>query len=239
MSSNQRRYLASPEGVKQLQAVKARLKLTYGGIAQQAGVSANTVSRLFNPDRGKRVSESSIVAIATVLGLLPEAIVSADTWNPVSEEDEAFAEAERRIQKALAKNATETELDLSRLELLSIPTSIGQLSNLTWLDLSQNQLSTVPKELGQLSNLTWLDLSHNQLSTVPKELGQLSNLTRLDLSHNQLTTVPKELGQLSNLTRLYLYHNQLTTVPKELENVRAHDRTPVTTFENVCSLLSE
>jgi internalin A len=210
MSSKSSTFLASSEGVNHLNAAKARLNLTVAGIAKRAGVSADTVSRLWHPERGKRVNRSSLAAIAAVLELQPEAIVPADEW----QDDAAWAEAKRRIQEAMTTGAT--YLSLAGLQLSTVPAELGQLSHLTVLYLSQNQLSAVPAELGQLSNLTRLYLSQNQLSTVPAELGQLSHLTVLSLHQNQLSTVPAELGQLSHLTELYLYQNQLSAVPAEL-----------------------
>ncbi|WP_181357317.1 COR domain-containing protein [Stenomitos frigidus] len=210
--ANPRSFLASPDGVNRLNDAKTRLKLTNATIAEQAGVSADTVGRLLHPERGKRVSEASIVAIAQVLELLPEDIVTEDEW-----QDEHLAEAERRIQHALLTNAT--VLDLSELQLTSVPALIGQLIQLTWLDLGHNQLTTVPETLGNLSNLTTLSLAQNQLMTVPEALGNLSSLTGLYLHNNQLTMVPASLGNLSNLTELYLFGNQLTTVPETLGNL--------------------
>ena len=85
--------------------------------------------------------------------------------------------------------------------------------------LLSNKLSgTIPSELGQLSNLEYVFLGNNQLSgTIPSELGQLSNLAGLSLGNNHLTgSIPSELGQLSKLEILYLYSNHLTgTIPKE------------------------
>ena len=173
MSSKSRSFLASREGLQKLKAAKAGLNLSFAAIAKQAGVSADTVSRLFHPERGKRVSEASLTAIAQVLSVTPEDIVAIEN---MSKED-GLAEAHRRIQEVI-DNGT-TELTLSDLELTSVPKELGQLNNLTYLDLSQNQLTSVPKELGQLNNLTYLDLSQNQLTSVPKELGQLNNLTSL------------------------------------------------------------
>ena len=210
-------FLASPDGLSRLCAAKERLNLSFAAIAKQAGVSASTVSRLFHPEQGKGVSEESLGAIAQALDLTPDQILAvAQEDNRAVEEpgDKAFVEAKWLIQEALEADAT--VLNLSGLELTTVPKELGQLANLTAFNLSHNQLTEVPKELGQLANLTELDLSHNQLTEGPNKLGQLSNLTVFNLSHNQLTEVPKELAQLANLMALDLSRNQLTEVPKEL-----------------------
>src|SRR5579883_3406514 len=213
MPDTARSFLASPEGVKRLNAAKKRLNLNTTAIAERATVSADTVRRLWHPERGKRVSRASVVAIVTVLDLLPEDIVPEGEW----QYDDPQAEAERRIQKAQQTNAT--YLDLSRLGLTRVPEAIDQLTQLTRLDLDQNQLTSVPETLGNLANLTKLYLSQNQLTSVPETLGNLANLMELALDQNQLTSVPETLGNLSNLTVLALCQNQLTSVPETLGNL--------------------
>jgi len=159
-----RSFLASPDGVNRLTAAKTRLKLTNAALAEQAGVSADTVGRLLHPARGKRVSAASIVAIAGVLSLMPKDLVPEDEW----QNDDPLVEAERRIQEALLTNAT--ALDLSELQLTSVPESIGQLANLTTLYLAQNQLTTVPESLGNLANLTTLYLHDNEQLNLSAEI---------------------------------------------------------------------
>ena len=115
---------------------------------------------------------------------------------------------------------------VTRLRLYSkglngtIPSELGNLSNLEWLSFSYNQLTgPIPSELGNLANLNLLLLSWNRLTgTIPPELGNLSNLRDLALNGNRLTgEIPSELGSLSNLTSLYLERNQLTgEIPSEL-----------------------
>ncbi len=105
----------------------------------------------------------------------------------------------------------------------SIPTELGNLSNLDDLLLSFNQLTgSIPTELENLSNLIRLLLHSNQLTgSIPTGLGNLSNLEDLWLYSNQLTgSIPTELGNLSNLEDLWLYSNQLTgSIPTELGNL--------------------
>ena len=107
----------------------------------------------------------------------------------------------------------------------SIPSELGNLTDLTILNLSGNKLGgAIPAELGDLTNLTIFYLHNNELSgPIPAELGNLRDLTRFYLHTNELTgSIPAELGDLTNLTILYLSNNKLTgPVPAELGNLTA------------------
>ncbi len=128
-----------------------------------------------------------------------------------------FDEAEALIQQAL--NVRATTLDLSKMDLDSVPPSIGTLTDLTELDLSQSGLTEVPRELANLTNLSVLHLDSNELTKIPKELGRLVNLTTLYLYGNRLESLPREIGNFVKLNELHLDKNQLKYIPKELEHL--------------------
>ncbi|MFM9961929.1 MAG: COR domain-containing protein [Planctomycetaceae bacterium] len=126
----------------------------------------------------------------------------------------AYHKAQQRIVQASDKGAI--VLNLMGLGLTSVPSEIGQLTQLIALNLYNNQLTSVPPEIGQLSQLITLNIYNNQLTSLPPEIGQLTQLTELNLYGNQLTSVPSEIGHLAQLTELSLYSNQLTNLPPEI-----------------------
>ena len=117
-----------------------------------------------------------------------------------------------------------TKLNIARRGLLgTIPTELGNLTNLRELLLSVNNLTgAIPSALGNLSNLETLIMGNNNLTgEIPSDLGNLTNLTRLLFNSNQLSgEIPPELGNLVNLTELNLGWNRLTgNIPSELGNL--------------------
>ena len=105
----------------------------------------------------------------------------------------------------------------------SIPSSLGDLANLERLVLYGNDLSgSIPSSLGDLRNLIGLDISWNQLSgSIPSSLGGLGNLIEMNLAGNGLSgPIPSSLANLANLTHLYLDRNGLTgSIPPFLGNL--------------------
>ena len=112
------------------------------------------------------------------------------------------------------KNLTTLKLNSNRLTVL--PPEIGNLLSLRHFDLGVNQLTELPGELFQLTKLNTLNLNVNQLTEVPPEIGHLTSLQHLGLGLNRLPKVPGEIGDLVNLQQLSLGRNQLTIIPSEI-----------------------
>jgi len=108
---------------------------------------------------------------------------------------------------------------LGRNQLTSLPSEIGQLTNLHALDLFQNEIASLPDEIGSLSSLLLLAIGSNKMTTIPEVVGTLSTLTGLDFASNQLTSIPTFIGSLSNLSLLEFFNNQLVSIPPEIGNL--------------------
>ncbi|KAM5577075.1 disease resistance protein [Rosa sericea] len=91
-------------------------------------------------------------------------------------------------------------LDLTRLHLLSLPSSLQFLKNMHALFLNQCTLGDVAL-VGQLSNLEILSFSQSSVKQLPKEIGHLTRLRLLDLSDcSELEVISPNV--ISSLERL-------------------------------------
>ena len=143
-------------------------------------------------------------------------------WALQAETSENRSEAGRRIIESYVEN--NTQLDLKRLGLKSLPLEIGYLASLRELNLSYNQLSDLPVKIGNLTSLDGLDISYNKLSTLPSEIGNLTSLNILNLTSNQLSTLPSEIGNLTSLNILHLGDNRFSALPAEIGNLTSLTR---------------
>ena len=110
-------------------------------------------------------------------------------------------------------------LDLSYINLVSIPEQLGNLTNLQTLYLDNNMLTSIPEQLSNLTNLQRLSLPYNKLTSIPEQLGNLTNLQTLILDNNNLTSIPEQLSNLTNLQTLILDNNNLTSIPEEIKRI--------------------
>ncbi|TYH72359.1 hypothetical protein ES332_D05G250200v1, partial [Gossypium tomentosum] len=95
----------------------------------------------------------------------------------------------------------------------SIPSSLGNLANLTYLYMLNNSLSgNIPSEIGNLSSFQELYIGNNQLTgSIPSTFGNLKHLRFLYLSTNSLSgSIPSEFGHMESLNGLALFKNNLS-----------------------------
>ncbi len=122
------------------------------------------------------------------------------------------------------------ELDLSYLNLDTIPWEVANLYDLTVLNLSANpsmEWDTSLHFLSQNKSLEELILQHNKLSGISAQLSKFKNLQSLDLSYNEqlslneVFSVTKNIKQLSSL---YLSHCNIRNIPESIgDQVQLND----------------
>mmetsp|Transcript_3830 Transcript_3830/g.8646 ORF Transcript_3830/g.8646 Transcript_3830/m.8646 type:complete len:153 (+) Transcript_3830:27-485(+) len=105
-----------------------------------------------------------------------------------------------------------------------MPRSYDHHAFLAQLHLQGNDFlrTTIPSELGQLTNLTSLSLELNRLGgSIPSTLGNLHRLRTFHLEVNQLTgNLPTEFGQLKSLRTLMIWGNRLEgIIPQQVCNL--------------------
>ena len=125
------------------------------------------------------------------------------------------------IQENAGRLATLVELDLSGLNLSSLPDIFGYLPALKKLSLGSNQLQTLPVSIGKLTQLEMLILPYTHLRELPESFGYLTSLQFLALEHNQLQALPDTFGNLTNLEQLFLGDNRLQALPESFSNLQA------------------
>ncbi|CAN5976136.1 unnamed protein product [Sphagnum jensenii] len=93
----------------------------------------------------------------------------------------------------------------------TLPTAIGDLTNLVILSLTRNPELTgpIPAEINNLAVLQILDLHDNNFNGTIPDFTSLGNLQELDLSGNQLTGGIPNFGSMKWLQTLKLSGNQL------------------------------
>lgn len=112
-----------------------------------------------------------------------------------------------------------THLDVADNQLVSLPNSISNLSNLICLNLSNNQITSLPDNIANLPKLQTLNLSFNELTYLPASIGNFRELLDLNLDNNNLVDLPGSIGSFPKLTSLNLCHNNLDGLPNEIGNL--------------------
>jgi len=137
-------------------------------------------------------------------------------------------EALRRID--YCEKHKDMSLDLSNLNLASIPDDLTRLYWLENLNLHGNRLNNLENfDFSSLGRLKTLNLSQNRIEIIPnsiqslaprkalKEIKETDGLLWLDLSQNLIKEMHESIFMLTSLITLDLHDNQIQVIPDEID----------------------
>ena len=132
-------------------------------------------------------------------------------------------------------------LDLPRIGLKELPSTIGSLAkleifylsiatklkvfpndalwffvNLRIMDLHPTKVKPLPISICNFHTLIYLKVSQTRFKTMPKVLGSLIRSKDLDFSKTKLCHIPFSIDRLTKLNELHLYGNAIEVLPSSL-----------------------
>jgi Leucine-rich repeat (LRR) protein len=135
-------------------------------------------------------------------------------WNALETIDPVLYEFEDKFSMKLRS------LRLVGVQLRELPTDFGNhLMGLEILSLCNNDLIYIPDSVVNLTNLRELNLIYNKITHLPARIGLMCSLERLFITNNSLLQLPITFGALNLLTLVDIECNSLTVLPENLDNM--------------------
>lgn len=98
--------------------------------------------------------------------------------------------------------------ELEKLNNIEISNLIkAQEKSITELDLSNLNIQTLPEGFGHLKRMKSLNLMNNELTSLPESFGELQVLENLNINNNRFTDLPTPIGKLQKLTKMAYHSN--------------------------------
>jgi Leucine-rich repeat (LRR) protein len=113
-------------------------------------------------------------------------------------------------------------------KITSIPSFIGNLTQLKKLELAATSITIIPDEIKHLKRLEVLIMDESKLTAIPASLYECTQLKEISISRCQVTTLADGIDKLANLEKLNFYDNQVMQLPvglskcMKLKYVNAH-----------------
>ncbi|MBC7404838.1 MAG: hypothetical protein H7252_04030 [Cytophaga sp.] len=109
-------------------------------------------------------------------------------------------------------NENSHSLDLSGLNLKSLPLCLSELTRLENLDLSRNKLESLPDHFDSLKKLKNLNLERNEIRSLPSKVTELTALEELNLERNDLRNLNADFSDLHHLKLVNFSYNQIGNI---------------------------
>nr|CAG4719658.1 unnamed protein product [Naegleria fowleri] len=110
-------------------------------------------------------------------------------------------------------------LDLSGLDLDTIPYAAIECKHVTSLRLANNNLATLPSWFSEtFKNVTDLDLHGNQLYELPFDLAQLP-LRKINICENKFEFIPQQIVEMKSIEKMDLSGNVLLSLPTTIRHL--------------------
>jgi Leucine-rich repeat (LRR) protein len=107
-------------------------------------------------------------------------------------------------------------LELEKLEEISLPDVFSQLNSLHTLSIGFNGLTEFPLNILKANNLEELTLwAEEKIKEIPSEINNLKSLSVLRIAYLGINELPKSIGDLSNLKEISLEYSPISILPEE------------------------
>lgn len=111
------------------------------------------------------------------------------------------------------------KIDLSSLELTSVPGEIYRFKNITTLSLGRNKMTNPHLDLKQFKQLDYLDLNHNPVKKL--RLTGTQKLENINLQGTGIVRIPRSLKKVRNLKSVWLGFNpKLNLKRRDFKTIR-------------------
>ncbi|MBL8028834.1 MAG: hypothetical protein JNL74_20585 [Fibrobacteres bacterium] len=150
-----------------------------------------------------------------------------------------------RISEEIGKCKALQVIEISQMNLDSLPETLKSLPvlhginfsgnkfkmwpevltnciNLKELNLSDNFFDSLPANIENLSQLILLNVSFNKLRQLPQNISKLSRLQTLKISSNSLGSLPDSIGQMTALKEVSVRLNQITSIPLSITKLNCN-----------------
>ncbi|MCL2704721.1 MAG: hypothetical protein FWE72_00740 [Spirochaetaceae bacterium] len=110
-------------------------------------------------------------------------------------------------------------LSLRLMEITSLPDSITNLKHLKYLEISSRRIMSLPESIGNLTTLEELHIDI-PIKVLPESIRNLTNLLELTINYTNIIYLPENIGSLTNLVNLGLISNKsMEKLPDAIGNL--------------------